>query len=1482
METDQFVHKALNQDADPALQPKDTYRDGLNGYLVSAGNDSYIFTSADGNTLSFSLDPTLVGHQGIGWGEGLDRLYILSTNDSSEEGGPGAISRIDLNQETGLGVTPTAEIVYEDSNLNFTTKHIMGKEVILIKESDVIERIYFTDKFNNFRVLNVADPDAGSLDVNLLDIVPNKVTSTVELETVDKFHTHDVTGELVSGVNRYLYRLRSSEAAVVTTWSQLSVPIFINPEDVGQNIYTSPDLYQSFQGGSFEEVTTKAASLVIDNIDQIYDEIEVAFFFYDGVDLNPNGIIFAREDITGTQMFFQHRGGENFGTVTPADVLVTEARIDTVGTIASNENRMIIGDISEVEQVDLTDVAAEINISTWTYRMYTPIKLGVNPTQPASGHPTFETPGQKAFFGSIAALEGSTGVESGDIVGHTATTNPRDMWYRVVTPSSSIRYPAGIGPIISSGEYFQGQAGFKTFDIISGVPKVVSHIRIQKFGALADTDEDKFKSIGRNSDWYDHKGVFNSGYVRGHWRGETYRWAIHALDLKGRPTFSFHIADHKMPEIFEDTTRPGLINSASLHEPGDVGSFIKHLGVAMDNIDLTPLVAQLGLTDEKDLVKHISGFRIVRAVRDEGIRAQGLLWPTHRVSETGGIPTGNSDLELGTTFPMQTNRIWENSVEGQDAVRQEFVYLFHSPDHLFNFKNRFPDTLSPEKINGFDMRIIDYLDPGPAPNAAPGFRTSDPSNFTQLFFRSAGVTGGAPVIGTRNRIKSMLNVKAGDVNIVGYDVEHSLRLFSNRSLGGASNSAPGAFGNYGAGIESSIVLLSNGETQAQGFGDTRTGIDIDIPLVNMVKANNNPYGGQSKGSLAKTNYVTVGHFQPINLDVYALNGNSWKFDNVEIWGGDCFINNFDIGRMAPIGELSGSPNPGIGISGTFVCESNINTGLRQGRHAAKDRFLDDQGSPTEGSIHPNGISFSEPIQLEDFIYNEAYSHSNSNVLYPALPLDLIPKKQFFNRVRHSPVKIPNEPIDNFRRFLLDDRLEVDIKDGRITNLRIRGERLFYWQEKAIGYLPINERALVAGAFGEPVQLGVGGVLVQYDERTDFYGNQHQHGLIETPEGFVWPDVNNRALVNLKDGGGIIEITTAKGLMTFLDRILKAVPGDNPVDGTGIVGIYCARTKNTYITFKSFKNNNVVVDGGLSLGPTVSVVDGIFFTTGALTLSDGDLVTLTFFDRAINEVVTLQTNALNPTNNFFSVLRAETFEGRQMQQNDVITITVLISQTDNGITLSFNHLRNAFIDFHSFVPSMYMRFKDYMLAMPHKAPVLPNIVTINVGEVYTSTDGNNYVCFSAFQSGFVQPENDTIHFRKVSELRQAYVFDEGDIAKYFGVVSDTIIEMVVNPDVSLEKVFDNIRSNNGVNAWTEIQYSNSIQFATDLDIVNNQEYELRNRVWYGSIAEDDTGRMTDIYLIIRFIKDNRFNGDPTRSSNKKIKMLSLKTDYREVK
>jgi len=189
-------------------------------------------------------------------------------------------------------------------------------------------------------------------------------------------------------------------------------------------------------------------------------------------------------------------------------------------------------------------------------------------------------------------------------------------------------------------------------------------------------------------------------------------------------------------------------------------------------------------------------------------------------------------------------------------------------------------------------------------------------------------------------------------------------------------------------------------------------------------------------------------------------------------------------------------------------------------------------------------------------------------------------------------------------------------------------------------------------------------------------------------------------------------------------------------------------------------------------------------------------------------------------------------------NDSVTVTF---SGQIGETVAINQLTEVFISKYSFIPSAYIRYKDLMLTVPHTEQ----------GE----------------------------------RRNEGHVHDEGDLAKFYGEVFDTDITLVVNPNIELPKVFDNIEMNIGVNGPNSIKYATSFQEATDLNVLNNNEYRFRNRDWVGTVPRDVigkvglNGRMRDHYMEVKLIKDNKLNNNSTTSSNEEIKLLSLKTIFR---
>jgi len=240
------------------------------------------------------------------------------------------------------------------------------------------------------------------------------------------------------------------------------------------------------------------------------------------------------------------------------------------------------------------------------------------------------------------------------------------------------------------------------------------------------------------------------------------------------------------------------------------------------------------------------------------------------------------------------------------------------------------------------------------------------------------------------------------------------------------------------------------------------------------------------------------------------------------------------------------------------------------------------------------------LQDEKYQYNSSYSSENSQIQFDALPLGLRLTNRFPYMARYSEQKILGESIDNMRIFLINNFKNADALHGEINNVAVGFDRLFYWQNRGIGYFPVEEREQMVGALGQAVQLGVGGVMQRADTMDKFYGNQHQSSLITGEDFFQWFDMRRFAVLKMSFNGGVTDISVIKGLSTFFQNVFTiAEPDafnilnmDQPILGQGIIGVYDPIKKTAYHTFKF---------SSLEIGKRFDLMRNRDFTIGVSTL-----------------------------------------------------------------------------------------------------------------------------------------------------------------------------------------------------------------------------------------------------------------------------------------
>lgn len=199
------------------------------------------------------------------------------------------------------------------------------------------------------------------------------------------------------------------------------------------------------------------------------------------------------------------------------------------------------------------------------------------------------------------------------------------------------------------------------------------------------------------------------------------------------------------------------------------------------------------------------------------------------------------------------------------------------------------------------------------------------------------------------------------------------------------------------------------------------------------------------------------------------------------------------------------------ITNYIPLESKVNTFFDYGMNLMNTQSENLLYEP--GSIE--GITTQErPAHQYNMIYSD---NDSSNDVFTLISTDKNETNDFKQRAYYSEMKSNGEFIDNFLIFKPASFIDVDSKYGEITNLLTDRNTLYYWQDTACGKFSVNERSLVNDQNSNTIMLGQSGILSRYDYLSTRYGMRKQDFCaVSTDTGVYWVDINNKAIVLLKD------------------------------------------------------------------------------------------------------------------------------------------------------------------------------------------------------------------------------------------------------------------------------------------------------------------------------------------------------------------------------
>ena len=1283
----------MNQDSAYNKRNPGTYYSAHNFRVVTEGGLSTgSLENEKGHVLGFTIpntteitltSGTVIPAQSnlriIGWTTVIDKIVVFTTNETAESPTTsyGQIWVFEFDESTGkvIGATADNELVQAthlvyNNQVNFSTYNRIGRAIGRYETTN-IQRVYWTDNYNSVRTLNIADPNSLDADLENLDIKPGAYYSTPNIENID-------VGNLPEGsMIQFSYKLLDS-AGAETLYAPCSNLIPLPRVDLS----VSP--FQKFTGDGDGITPSKSVTYNIKGLDSSYNVIQNVAVLYTA----PNVYtvyLFDEQKIPASGNVTVICSDLSEATIiTNPEFNLLSAGFDKAKDIEVKSNRLIAANTKTVQ--------FDIDFDARAYR-FNSSRLAL-----LEGDTNITLDGTAPDYASVPAEHNAINRYNQE----NNTTWATDQ-YKYQADGTTL---GGSGANISYTFVTESMVGNT---IIADPTQEPDHIGAtlypgsepNKSHAVTDADNSS-KGIVVGSQYNNFASQWAVTSFKGYARGEVYRFGIVFHNKKGSNSFVEWIGDVRFPDVSD--------------------------GYPIQDVDGSgnPVLKSLGIqftVDVSSIADKISGYSIVRVKRDENDKTKlgtGMLmfFDIHDRQYFHSLPH-----RWQTTGPDGSGENKDNPFEITDEfnlygiVRDSSYHLsdkpgFNIPQLNAGAAKRVTYLLSPMgQLYDYQFKSGDYIDTTGYYESYPviyGGTAKDDSppsqnNRSYAFYYKCLDFASNPYSAERFEIGAAKVLEVGefiyeDTDIIdGYTGVNGLRNASyckdrnpendesHVPLGLGSkkvalmlsgsptiNNNTGDPGNVPGNAGNMRYLGSNWTGPDSGGNDASTQdqfiLDFDggdsaealttmyFKEVRYARYNLNQYGGNTFADRSKNEYMSCGHYQVIE----PLAATSFTS---EVFGGDVFVNYYDDEQIqffqnkdtaVKVPYKTPEVNK-LSVAVCFPCESPVNTDYRTGRHWAADRSKENMDS----------------YETNDWLYNQLWSQENTTeTKYFAKDFLLNTIEEQPHQLWASETKLDGELIDRWRIFRIANATEVDGIHGPINRIINFKDRLYFYQDKAIGIASIDERSIINDASGQAITLGTGGVFPNIAYISTNTGTVHQFSVVASESALYHYDARLKKLFSYS-GQGSQPISDIKGLSSFFDNAVlgNIVKKDKTLSelNEGAIGVH---------GIADFRYNRVLFTF-LNTKPAPDISNYYDSSNNAYTFPAGSLV---FFEGLIYTAdIGLSIDAGTPPKTP-DISNGTLYPGFRT-----------LTQTELGFTVSYNEFLQAFESFYDYVPNIYLQY-----------------------------------------------------------------------------------------------------------------------------------------------------------------------------------------------
>jgi hypothetical protein len=355
---DVHVFQGMRRDNHPIRQDAKFLWDAKNIRITSRdGNTSVSITSELGDTPIFQLDNLpLIGYCVLG-----DYLILFAG-----EGDSSVIYRVTYNESAN---TYNKEILYKGGTLNFSTNAPI--ETLGVYENQLVQKVYWIDKNNQPRVINVTKPELKGVEESsdytslYTGDNPFDFVATLKLNEGVSITKHNLGGTFEAGVIQYALTYYNK-------YGQESNIFYISPIQ-----YIAPNN----RGGKQNEQVSCSFSINIIDLDS-FDYVRIYSIYRSSLDAEP--VVKLVSDVAVEDTIYYTDNGTTGSVIDSTQLLYIGGEQIIAGTIAAKDGTLFLGNITQ-KRLSIpnnifelgTDVLLKANHTTnHTYRAIT-----VNSTQ---------------------------------------------------------------------------------------------------------------------------------------------------------------------------------------------------------------------------------------------------------------------------------------------------------------------------------------------------------------------------------------------------------------------------------------------------------------------------------------------------------------------------------------------------------------------------------------------------------------------------------------------------------------------------------------------------------------------------------------------------------------------------------------------------------------------------------------------------------------------------------------------------------------------------------------------------------------------------------------------------------------------------------------------------------------------------------------------------------------------------------------------